>query len=69
MYNDILRPHHHSSTHIAAFPAPPDIGVQIYNRGAPTTMFSKLQSGESIKEVVDWAKGGVGGLRPIEDRC
>src|SRR6185437_9955137 len=55
VYNYILRPHHKSSAHIAAFPAPPDIGVQIYNRGTPATMFSKLQSGQSVKEVIAWA--------------
>lgn len=62
VYNYILRPHHHSSPHIAAFPAPPDIGVQIYNRGTPSTMFSKLQSGQSIPEVIAWAKGELEGF-------
>jgi ABC-type glycerol-3-phosphate transport system substrate-binding protein len=62
MYNYILRPHHHSTANIAAFPAPPDIGVQIYNRGTLSTMFSKLQSGQSIKQVIDWAKGELEGF-------
>ncbi|MGE0224373.1 MAG: ABC transporter substrate-binding protein [Acetobacteraceae bacterium] len=62
VYNYILRPHHKSSAHIAAFPAPPDIGVQIYNRGTQATMFSKLQSGESIKDVIAWAKGELEGF-------
>ena len=62
VYNYILRPHHKSAAHIAAFPAPPDIGVQIYNRATPSTMFSKLQSGSSIKEVMDWAKGELEGF-------
>ena len=62
VYNYILRPHHHSTAHIAAFPAPPDIGVQIYNRGTMPTMFSKLQSGSSPKEVIAWAKGELEGF-------
>jgi len=62
VYNYILRPHHHSSPHIAAFPAPPDIGVQIYNRGTPATMFSKLQSGQSVNEVIAWANAELEGF-------
>jgi ABC-type glycerol-3-phosphate transport system substrate-binding protein len=62
VYNYILRPTHHSTAHIAAFPAPPDIGVQIYNRGTLSTMFSKLQSGSSPKEVIAWAQGELEGF-------
>ena len=62
VYNYILRPHHHSTAHIACFPAPPEIGVQIYNRGTPATMFSKLQSGQSIPQVIAWAKGELEGF-------
>ena len=62
VYNYILRPHHHSTAHIAAWPAPPDIGVQIYNRGTISTMFSKLQSGQSIPQVIAWAKAELEGF-------
>jgi ABC-type glycerol-3-phosphate transport system substrate-binding protein len=62
VYNYILRPHHHSNAHIAAFPAPPDIGVQIYNRGTHSTMFSKLQSGQSPKQVIAWAQAELEGF-------
>jgi ABC-type glycerol-3-phosphate transport system substrate-binding protein len=62
VYNYILRPHHHSTANIAGFPAPPEIGVQIYNRGTAATMFSKLQSGQSISQVVDWAKAELEGF-------
>ena len=51
-----------STAHIAAFPAPPDIGVQIYNRGTMSTMFSKLQSGQSIPQVISWAQGELEGF-------
>ena len=34
--------------HIAASPAPPEIAVQIYNRGTMPTMMAKLLSGQSI---------------------
>ena len=39
------------STNIAGYPAPPEIAVQIYNRGTIPTMLAKLQSGQSIKQV------------------
>jgi len=62
VFNYIVRPQHKSTAHIAAFPAPPDIGVQIYNRGTPSTMLSKLQSGTSVKDVIAWAKGELEGF-------
>ncbi len=62
VYNYILRPHHKSTAHIAAFPAPPDVGVQIYNRGTPSTMLSLLQTGQSVKEVIAWAKRELEGF-------
>ena len=37
------------TAHIAGLPAPPDIAVQIYNRGTMPTMLAKLQSGQSIR--------------------
>ena len=43
-------------------PAPPEIAVQIYNRGTMPTMLAKLQSGQSIKQVIDWAKDELEGF-------
>jgi ABC-type glycerol-3-phosphate transport system substrate-binding protein len=47
---------------IACAPAPPDIAVQIYNRGTVPTMLAKLQSGQSIKQVQDWAQDELEGF-------
>ena len=43
-------------------PAPPEIAVQAYNRGTNSTMLAKLQSGQSIKQVIDWAKEELEGF-------
>ena len=43
-------------------PAPPEIAVQVYNRGTLPTMLAKLQSGQSIKDVQDWAQDELEGF-------
>ncbi len=55
VYNYPVRKHHNMTEHLAMMPAPPDIAVQAYNRGTNATMFAKLQSGQTIKQVTDWA--------------
>lgn len=62
VYNYPIRPFHHATPHIAAAPAPADIAVQIYNRGTMSTMLAKLQSGQSIKQVVAWANDELEGF-------
>ncbi len=47
---------------IAMAPAPPEIAVQAYNRGTMPTMLAKLQSGQSIKQVQDWAQDELEGF-------
>jgi hypothetical protein len=42
--------------------APPDIAVQMYNRGTVSTMLAKLQSGQSIPQVIAWAKDELEGF-------
>jgi len=32
------------------------VAVQIYNRGTMPTMVAKLQSGQSINDVIAWAQ-------------
>ncbi len=56
VFNYPMRPSHDSKASIACAPAPPDIAVQIYNRGTLPTMFAKLQSGQSIKQAIAWAQ-------------
>ncbi len=55
VFNYPTRASHHSQPSIACSPAPPDIAVQIYNRGTLSTMFAKLQPGQSTKQVIAWA--------------
>jgi ABC-type glycerol-3-phosphate transport system substrate-binding protein len=62
VYNYPIRPFHNAQPHIAASPAPPDIAVQIYNRGTMPTMFAKLQSGQTIDQVIAWASDELEGF-------
>ena len=62
VYHYPIRPSHHQENWIAVAPAPPDIAVQVYNRGTLPTMLAKLQSGQSIKQVQDWAEDELGGF-------
>ena len=47
---------------IACAPAPAEIAVQIYNRGTLPTMFAKLQSGQTMKQVIAWAQDELEGF-------
>jgi ABC-type glycerol-3-phosphate transport system substrate-binding protein len=62
VYNYPIRPFHKATPHIAASPAPPDIAVQIYNRGTMPTMLAKLQSGQSVDQVIAWASDELEGF-------
>jgi ABC-type glycerol-3-phosphate transport system substrate-binding protein len=62
VYHYPIRKSHNQISHIAVAPAPPEIAVQIYNRGTLPTMFAKLQSGQSIKQVQDWAQDELEGF-------
>jgi ABC-type glycerol-3-phosphate transport system substrate-binding protein len=62
MYNYPIRPWHNSRPSLAAYPAPPDIAVQIFNRATIPTMWAKLHSGQSIPQVIAWAKDEVHGF-------
>ncbi|MBV8398480.1 MAG: extracellular solute-binding protein [Acetobacteraceae bacterium] len=62
VYNYPNRPFHNARPHIAASEASPEIAVQIYNRATMPTMLARLQSGQSIKEVIAWAKDELEGF-------
>ena len=62
VYNYPIRKSHNMKAHMAAFPAPTDIAVQIYNRATMPTMLAKLQSGQSIPQVIAWAKDELEGF-------
>ncbi|HEX3573248.1 MAG TPA: extracellular solute-binding protein [Rhodopila sp.] len=62
VYHYPIRKSHHQENWIAVAPAPPEIAVQVYNRGTLPTMLAKLQSGQSIKQVQDWAQDELEGF-------
>jgi ABC-type glycerol-3-phosphate transport system substrate-binding protein len=62
VYHYPIRKSHHQESWIAMAPAPPEIAVQAYNRGTLPTMLAKLQSGQSIKQVQDWAQDELEGF-------
>jgi ABC-type glycerol-3-phosphate transport system substrate-binding protein len=62
VYHYPIRKSDHQESWMALAPAPPEIAVQVYNRGTLSTMLAKLQSGQSIKDVQDWAEDELGGF-------
>ncbi|MDP2331169.1 MAG: extracellular solute-binding protein [Reyranella sp.] len=62
VYNYPVRKQHHAVTHLAHMPAPPEIAVQIYNRGTAPTMVAKLKAGESIDQVIAWGNRELEGF-------
>jgi len=62
VFNYPVRPEHHGEANTPGYPAPPDIAVQIYQRGTYPTMLAKLQSGQSIQQVVAWVKDELEGF-------
>jgi hypothetical protein len=62
VYHYPIRKSHKQVSHFAVSPAPPEIAVQIFNRGTLPTMLAKLQSGQSIKQVQDWAQDELEGF-------
>ena len=63
VFNYPVRPSHNATPSIAAFPAPPDIAVQIYNRATMTTMVAKLtQGGQKMEDVLAWAQDELEGF-------
>jgi ABC-type glycerol-3-phosphate transport system substrate-binding protein len=63
VYNYPLRPQHHAQAHVAAYPAPPDIAVQIYSQATMTKMIARCtQGGQSIDQTIAWAQGEIEGF-------
>jgi hypothetical protein len=62
VYNYPIRKSHGAVPNVAGMSAPPDIAVQMYNRGTAPTMLAKLQSGQSIPQVIAWAKDELEGF-------
>ena len=50
--------------HIAGFPASPEVGVKMYQRGTLTNMVARLYKGQPMKDVLSWAENeGEGFMR------
>ena len=62
VYNYPMRPWHDAHENITAYPAPPDIAAQMYARAIHPTMFAKVHSGQSNKEIIAWAKNELEGF-------
>ena len=63
VYNYPTRAVHGAKPHIACYPAPPEMAVQIYNRGIMPTMFAKMHTGTSINDTIKWARNEMEGFR------
>jgi hypothetical protein len=62
VYNYPIRKSHGAVPNVSGMSAPPDIAVQMYNRGTAPTMLAKLQSGQTIPQVIAWAKDELEGF-------
>jgi ABC-type glycerol-3-phosphate transport system substrate-binding protein len=62
VYNYPIRPWHQATYYIPGSAAPPDIAVQMWNRGTVPTMVSKLVAGQSIEQSIAWAKDELEGF-------
>jgi Bacterial extracellular solute-binding protein len=62
VYNYPIRSWHDAEYYVTGSSGPPDIGVQAWNRGVIPTMVSKLVSGQTIQQAIDWAKDELEGF-------
>ncbi|MSO90861.1 MAG: extracellular solute-binding protein [Acetobacteraceae bacterium] len=63
VYNYPIRPWHGSQPSLTSMPAPPELGVQVYARGIHPGILARLQTGQSIKQVTDWAQEELEGFK------
>jgi hypothetical protein len=63
VYNYPIRPWHDAEYYITGSSGPPEIGVQMWNRGLIPTMVAKLVAGQSIDQSIAWAKNELEGFR------
>ncbi len=64
VYNYPVRPFHNAVPSVAAYPAPRDIAVQIYNRATMPTMVAKMaKGGQSMDQVLNWAQDELEGFK------
>lgn len=62
VYNYPIRPWHNAQPSLTASEADPEIAVQIYNRATHTGMLARMQQGQTIPQVIEWAQRELGGF-------
>jgi ABC-type glycerol-3-phosphate transport system substrate-binding protein len=62
IYNYPIRPWHDAKPSMTAAPAPHEIAVQVFQRAVHPAILARLQRGESIKKVTDWAQDELEGF-------
>ncbi len=62
VYNYPLRPWHKAEYDIPGSSAPPEIAVQMWNRGIIPGMVAKLFAGKTIEQSIAWAKDELEGF-------
>ena len=62
VYNYPIRPWHNAKPSLTAFEAAPDEAVQVYNRAIHNQMMARIKEGQSIKQVIAWAKDELEGF-------
>ena len=63
LYNYPVRPHHEAEYYIVGSSAPPDVAVQIWTQSMIPGMVARIVAGQSTKQVIDWAKVELEGIR------
>ena len=53
---------HDAKPSLTASEASPDVAVQIYNRAIHNQMMARIKEGQSIKQVIAWAKDELEGF-------
>src|SRR3954468_13820216 len=59
VYNYPIRPWHGSQPSVASFPSPPEYAIPMTSRATIPAMWGRLHSGQSIEQVIAWARDEV----------
>jgi ABC-type glycerol-3-phosphate transport system substrate-binding protein len=62
VYNYPVRPWHHAQSNLAASEAAPEVAVQIYQNGIHNGIIARIKEGQSIKQVLSWARNQIEGF-------
>jgi len=62
VFNYPIRPWHNQQPSITASEAPAETAVQIYNRAIHNQMLARLRDGQTIPQVIAWAKEEMSGF-------